>query len=383
MDVKQFRGLNNVSDPLRLDMTWLALADNLNVTDTGGLTKREGYTLSRAGVFKSAFSTFDFSRGYLATSSAIQTFYGLQLVNLTSSAPLFWCEVNNAVFYNNGTDRGIILSDELVIPWDWPVPTAPTVSAATGRLPAGAYQVRCTHLLPDGRETGTGDPAEIALPADSGLTISDIPQVPGYTTNVYIAPANSEVYQLFATTRSTALTFNSSPDDLGRDLLNAFLDPIPPGTDVIQAGKGRIYAAQYMQADDQTAVWFTEPLGYHLFNLNSNFILVPGRVLMLAPHDEALVIGTEARVFAYSGDKLMQVSDYGVVPGQHWDRDGERILFWSTRGLCSALPFQNLTEKQVSVPPGVRAGGCFVRTGGQRRYLACLQQGGAAFNPYP
>lgn len=381
MDIKAFRGINNVSDPMRLDMSWLVQADNINITDTGAITKREGYALTRAGDFQSAFSTFDFQRSYLATAIGIQNFDGVSLVALASTAPMYWAEVNNSVFYNNGTDRGVILPDDSVIPWDWPVPTAPGVTAVTGNLPAGLYQARCTYILPDGRETGTSDPGEISLTEGSGLQLT-IPQVPGYQTNVYVSPANSDVYQLFATTGSTALTFNTSPDDLGRDQLNAFLDPLPLGTSVIQAWRGRMYAAQFMPSNDQTVVWYSEPLGFHLFNLNQNFIILPGRVEMLAPHDAALIIGTDARVYAYDGAKLDQLADYGVVAGQHWSRDDERILFWSKRGLCAALPFSNLTERQVSVAPGVRAGGCVVRTGGQKRYVAAVQQGGAAFNPY-
>lgn len=383
MDIKQFRGLNNVSDPMRLDMTWLAQADNVNVTDTGGLAKREGYTLASAGAYGGMFSTFDFSRMYVSAGSAIRDFAGSVLYSLSSTAPLYWCEINNQVLFNNGTDSGIILADNSVLPWRWPVPTAPAIAAITGTLPAGTYQVRCSYLLPDGRETGAGDPAEITLTEDQALQTSSIPQSAGCKTNIYITPANSEVYQLYATTTATALTFNAPPDTLGRDLLNAFLDPLPISTDVIQAWQGKIFAAQYMPAEDQTVVWFSEPLGFHLFNLNQNFILVPGHVLMLAAHDEALIIGTQQRIYAYSGDKLAQIAEYGAVPGQHASRDGQDVFFWSVRGLCSALPFQNLTEKQISVAPGLRAGGCVVRTGGQRRYLACLQVGGQAFNPYP
>jgi hypothetical protein len=44
------------------------------------------------------------------------------------------------------------------------------------------------------------------------------------------------------------------------------------------------------------------------------------------------------------------------------------------------MPFANLTEKQISVAPGVRAGGCIVNSGGQKRYLAVLQQGGSPYN---
>jgi len=376
MDIKQFRGLNNVSDPMRLDMTWLATADNVNITDTGGLTKREGYTLSRSGAFTSAYTTLDFSRMYLATALGIQDFTGENLVVLSSSDPMYWAEVNEQVFFSNGADSGVILPDSTVLPWRWSFPNTPTVAVMDGSLPAGTYQVCCTGVLPDGRETGATATVVIQMQDGQGVLVTGL--TPG--CNVYIAPADSEVFQLLGTSRDTALAFVSSPDDLGRDLLNAFLDPLPLGTDVIQFWRGRMYAAQYMAAENQTVIWFSEALGYHLFNLNANFIILPGRVEMLAPHDAALVIGTDAKVFAYDGQKLDQVADYGVVAGQHWDRDGERILFWTTRGLCTALPFQNLTEKQISVAPGVRAGGCLVRAGGQKRYLSVIQQGGSPFN---
>jgi len=361
---------------MRLGMRWLVQADNVNITDTGALTKREGYTLNRAGAFTSAYSTIDFSRLYLATASGIQDFAGTVLAPLTETDQVYWCEVNEQVFYNNGTDSGIILPDNSIIPWGWTAPVAPIVAAVTGTLPAGFYQVRCTAILPDGRETGAGESAEISLTEGQALQIS------GLTVgcNVYVAPANSEVFQLLGTARQTAMSFNSSPDDLGRDLLNAFLDPLPFGTDVIQAWRGRMYAASYMAEVNQTVIWFSEALGFHLWNLNSNFIIVPGKVDMLAPHDAALVIGTDAKVYAYDGQKLDVLADYGVVPGQHWVRDDERILFWSLRGLCAFAPFANLTEKQVSLAPGIRAGGCLVRAGGQKRYLSVIQQGGEAFN---
>jgi hypothetical protein len=143
-----------------------------------------------------------------------------------------------------------------------------------------------------------------------------------------------------------------------------------------------MYAAQYFPSENQTVIWFSEPMGFHLFNLDSNFFMVPGQVLMLAPHDDALIVGTDAKTYAYTEAKLDLLADYGVGAGQRCSGDDERILFWSTRGVCAALPFLNLTEKQVSVAPGVRAGGCVVRDGGQKRYLAVLQQGGLPFNSY-
>jgi hypothetical protein len=299
MKITSFRGLNNVSDPMRLGMEWLAQADNINITDTGAITKRQGYTLAQAGAFTSAYSTLDFSRMYVAVGGTIKNFVGTTLAALTSSAPLFWCEANENVYYNNGEDSGVIAPDDSVALW-------------------------------------RGAP------------------------------------------RSYGAGFKN---DEGDDL-EVLFDTLPRDTSVIQFWKGRMYAAQYMPSENQTVIWFSEPMGFHLFNLDSNFFMVPGQVLMLAPHDDALIVGTDAKTYAYTEAKLDLLADYGVVAGQHWSRDDERILFWSTRGVCAALPFLNLTEKQVSVAPGVRAGGCVVRDGGQKRYLAVLQQGGLPFNSY-
>ncbi len=382
MSISAFRGLNNVTDPLRLGLGWLAVADNVDITDTGGIMARRGYTQVRAGSFTGAYSTQDFSRMYTVLGGTIRDFVGNLAVTLTSTATMFWAEVNDQVFFSNGTDSGIILPDNTVLPWAWTPPSAPSVAAVTGSLPAGAYLVRCTFLLADGRETGAGDAGEVTLAAGQALQISSIPLLAGGKTNVYIAPANSDVYQLARTVTTAAFVWNSSPDALGRDLLNIFLDPLQPGTDVVQAWKGKMYAAQYMASEDQTAVWFTEPLAFHLFNLNSNFFLVPGRVVMMAPTDDALIVGTDRRVYAYSGDKISQLAEYGAVPGQNFSKDDDKVIFWTTRGLCSALPFTNLTDRSVSVAPGMSAGGTLVRHGGRKRYLVALKQGGSAFNSY-
>ena len=62
--IQGFNGLNNVTDPLRVGLGWLVQADNINVTDTGGMTRRDGYSLSQAGDFRAVYTTLDFSRLY-------------------------------------------------------------------------------------------------------------------------------------------------------------------------------------------------------------------------------------------------------------------------------------------------------------------------------
>lgn len=304
MDIKAFRGLNNVTDPLRLGMDWLVQADNVDITDSGALVDRKGYSQVQAGSFSAIYSTFDFQRCYVVKGSVLQTFDGVVLATLTSSDTVYWTEVNDNVYYNNGTDSGVIYPDNTVGPW---------------------------------RER----------PLSYGA---------GYV------------------------------GDDGKPL-EVLLDNLPLGTDIVQFWQSRIYAAQYFPAEDQSVIYFTDPLSYHVFNNDSNFFMVPGHVRMLAPTPDALIVGTDTRISAYTVDKLIALAEYGVLPGQHWAIDkqsdgSERTLFWSSRGLCAAMPFMNLTERQVSVAPGVSAGGTLVRHGGQKRYVVALQQGGAAFNPY-
>lgn len=375
--IDAFKGLNNVTDPLRAGLGWLTQADNINITDSGAIERRDGYSLHMAGAYTGAYSTVDFSRMYVVVGGLLKDFVGNTLKALASSAPMFWTEINDAVFFNNGTDSGIINPDNSVMPWRWETPTTPTLTAVTGNLPAGLYRVLCTNNLADGRETGACDPAEIVLIEGQALQISGL--TPG--GNVYIAPADSTVFQYAGYPDGTAFVWNSSPDGLGRDFQNDFLDPLPTGADVIQAWKGRLYAAVYMPSQAQTAIFFSQPIGFHLFNLAQDFFIVPGCVTMLAPTDTALIVGTDKAIHAYTPEGLPTLASYGVIPGQHWSQDDDRrILFWTARGLCAALPFSNLTERQVSVAPGVQAGGTIVRSGGQKRYLAVLQQGGSAFN---
>ena len=295
--ITTFLGVNNATDPLRLGLGWLAAANNVNITDAGAIEKREGYTRVASGSFSDAYATQDYQRCFLIKDGALVTFDGTKLIESVNNVPMHWAEVNGRVFFNNGTQSGIIEADNSITPWR----EAPISEGE------GFY-------------------------GDDGKT------------------------------------------------LEVLLSPLPIDTDVIQYWGGRMYAAQYFASEGQTAVWFSEPLGFHLFNLDSNFLLLPGRVLMLAPHKDALIIGTDSEVYAYTSEKISPIADYGVVAGQHWARDDERILFWTRRGVCSALPFENLTERQVSMAPGVSANGAIVHSRGQKRYLVTLKQGGAAFN---
>lgn len=379
-----FKGLNNVSDPLRLKLGWLEKADNVDITGTGALRQRPGFTAVIAGAVRTAFATLDGTRMFLVKDGelcrVLPNMTTVSLLPLASPALMYWAEADERVYFNNGVDAGIILEDDEVIPWRWEVPTSPALSLTEGALPPGDYQVCCTFILPDGRETGAGESAVITVGEGRSITMADVPQSAGCRTAVYVAPANSTVFQ-FAGLSGPTFSWRDGPDQLGVDLLTALLNPMPR-TDVIQLWKGVAFACEYIPETNHTTVWMSKPLAYHLFDLSSGFFVVPGQVLAMAPTDDALIIGTDAAVLAYTHEALKVLAPYGTVPGHPWARDADSgdVMLWTTRGVCRAMPFENLTQEYLSVPPGRQAAACFMLRDGDKKFVTSLVQGGTAFN---
>ncbi len=380
--VEKFRGLNNVTDPLRLNLDWLQTADNINITDTGAIERRDGYSLALAGAISGAYATDDRTRMYVVDNGVLKNV----LPDLTTrtymtgmaTTPVHWAEMNDQVFFTNGTDSGVVHSSG-VWDWDWEAPPEPNVWKTSGSLPAGTYQIACTRYIDGGRETGASPSVSVYLNGSQGLLIDHI--APG--SNLYLAPADSTVFQLVQEgVTSGAVVWNQQPDELGVDLTTQHLSPLPKGCEYIAAWQGRMYASQYDPTSDMSVVWCSEPLGFHLFDLQKNFFMLPGHVTMLAPHDEALIVGTDKETFAYTGEALTSIADYGVVPGWGWvrDEDSTDVWFWSTRGLCKALPFSNVTLRQISVDCGTSAAAAIISKNGAKRFVVALQKGGITFN---
>ncbi len=383
--ISRFKGLNNVGDPLSLGLGWLSKADNVDITESGKIVRRDGYEQVVAGAMTGAYATRDYRRMYVVDGGDLKSVNAdLSLNTLRSGlsdAPMSWTEVNDQVFYSNGVDKGIIESDGTLLDWSWEVPGMPSVIAGSGVLPAGSYQVACTFLLPDGRETGSGAAALVVVPENSSLIIDNIPQVAGCMTAIYIAPANSTVFQHALDTVATAVNWNTSSDELGMELLNPQLAPPPLEATITAHWKGRLYLMQYLPSEDVTVIWMSEPLGYHLFDLKRGFISVPGKGVLLADAKDALIIGTESKIHSFDGEKLVDLAGYGAVAGQNvsYEDDGS-IYFWSTRGVCSALPFSNLTLNKISVDSGVSAAAAIIQVNGAKKYVVAVKSGGEIFN---
>lgn len=382
--VSAFRGLNNVTDPVRLGLPWLTKADNINITSSGAAVRREGFALALAGTLTSVFATDDQERLYTIDAGQLcrigDGMTATVLATGLESTPAQWAEFNEQVLFVCGQRAGIITEDGAVLPLRLPKPSTPSLSATTGALPAGQYSVCCTYLLNDGRETAAGEPATIQLPEASALMVSAIPQIPGAQTLVYLCPADSTVFQLIAPADGADMAWNSGPEALGPELTTQGLDPLPEGVECIAMWGGRLWASMFMQEQNTSVIWRSEPLAPHLFNLAGGFFMVNGHVRTLADGGAALIVGTDSSLHAYSAEGLAELASYGVVPGMPWAKDDKRLLIWTQRGLCQYPEFTNLTERRVSVAPGTHAASAVIEQDGQVRFVTALHAGGTPFN---
>ena len=380
--VSAFRGLNNVTDPVRLGLPWLVQADNVDITSTGGAARRAGFSLALAGSTTSIYATEDDEHLYLVQGGALSEVNDdmtLRPLATGLARVMHWTEFNREPLFTSGDRAGIVTANG-VLPWRLPVPNEPAVSVGVGNLPAGQYRVCCTFVLDDGRESPASTAAVVTVAAGSSLQITNIEQTSGARTRLYVAPADSTIFQLAAEAAATSATWNAAPEQLGQELTTDGLEPLPDEIDHIVHWKGRIYAAQYLPEQDQSVVWRSEPLAPHLWNLQDGFFMVNGRVHDLAAHESALVVCTSTRLYAYTADSLTELAGYGTPPGEPCALDGKRLLIWTLRGLCQFPEFANLTERRISVAPGVRATASVVEQDGQTRFIACLHAGGKPFN---
>lgn len=130
-------------------------------------------------------------------------------------------------------------------------------------------------------------------------------------------------------------------------------DPIvysPPKGTVLTARRSQIAVGVWEPEADRSVIYFSRPDFPHEFRLEKDYLLIAGRITLLAAVAQGLVIGTDRAIWIDPIDSPIQrVADYGVPFGALATDDRGVIYFFSERGLCRALPFENLTDKSLAI----------------------------------
>jgi hypothetical protein len=360
--IDTFLGIRN-TEPIRsIPNNALSEATDVDISDEGAITRRNGFTLSLSATNTTAYSTLD-QEAYIVTGGVLSKLLpDLTLIPITPSTAKNFCDFGKVLFTNDGhkVEDGVATDLKIQAP-----NYAPQLSVIQGTMPAGVYSAMYCFRAASGLESGSSPVGSIELLTEGGVQIAPIQAPAGYTTAVYMTDANGTVYY-------DASGIQLAPVQV---LSNSF----PENTEKVAFYAGKLWCSQSLD-NGSSVIFFSSAFHYHLFDYTKDYIIVPGKVEDMVGTPQGLVIGTDAALYSYA-DTLLLLAGYGVVPGRSMARvpDGS-VLVWTKRGVCTAPLFSNLTEKKASFPAGAQCSTAVVNQDGLIKFLALSDGSGKAFN---
>lgn len=376
--VNGFKGLNNRLDPSVLGMEWQLDATGVLSDDAQYLVNQPS-TVSFMTDIKDIFGTKDGRLFVISTNDTLSeissTGIATRVTANVTGAPFEWIEIGNALFLMSADDRWAIYPDR-VVHWGIPEAGLPYVVAIPGTLNQGRYLIACVLEAPDGRVGGCTQLITFILPTTGGIEIT-APQVAGYVTRVYMSDINGLTLYYLGDSPALGAVAVTNPLELmglGHPMPSWGLYEPPQGI-VMGRRNTQLVVADWEPELDRSVLYFSAPDAPHLFDLQNDFWVVPGRITVLATIPQGLVIGTDREIFVNTPDgSLQKVADYGALPGTAAYDDFGSVMFWTDRGLCSAPPFTNLTDDRYVPANRVSATGAILPWKGSIYYL-CAQHG--------
>lgn len=392
-----FTGLVNTRSRKSLGLKSLYAADNILLSSDGRASRRPGaalfYTGSVRGGFTHGRNVYLDDAGTLVrrvSATDVRTI----LAGLTGTSYTV-TDVAGSGYFTNGEESGIV-RDDAYYPLRIEAPVLGSVYVLdSGTLISGANRIGAkyvtaswrfcaTYETADGREGPASEIFAVASSPSARLFRVSCPV--GYArTNIYATEANGTLFRRVAVVTVEQCTV--APTLAGRSLMTLDLHPIPQRVDSLCVYLGKLYAAEYLPADDATCIWFSSAYALHLFGLGDDYVMLPGRVTFMAAINDGfdMAVATTKVIGVVRGTEFHIAADYGSVPSARLcgsgEVSGEGVGYtWTERGFCTVSPFKNLTEKDVSMAPGTRVTFKLAYIGGEEQLIAVTQGGGTPFN---
>jgi hypothetical protein len=360
----------------RTGFTDLASAVNLDLDETGKVSRRLGTNLVVAGNAHSLFEAGD--DNYVVLNSFIN--HVSKTLARTPVTPVngrvAYAKINGSTYWSDGVIKGV-LTGAVNVPWGIAVPTVPTAAPCLGNLRPGRYLYTMTYVRSTGAESGAPKYGEIEVLENQGISltlpVSTDPQVA--TKRIYLTDCNGEVAYLAGTLTNseTTLTVNSMPV-LGMPVRTQFMGPMPAGRVVgVFAGRSYVASGRYL--------WYSLPYEYELCDLRSGFVGFSSDVRTFAPCSNGVFVGSDTETVWLAGKDpltwdLTTVAAYGtvlgtevIVPGVQvgdGSANGKVAAWMSTKGLCLGFDggqMQNVTGGRY-IPPEAREGASLLKIRG-------------------
>lgn len=312
-----FAGINNVLPaerihalPTKDNATCdLVTAVNVDIDDSGQVSRRAGQALRVAGAAHSLWASQDQCL-FIAGDSLKRLspdFSATTLANgLTPDAAASYVEVNGRVYWSNGHQTGIV--DGTNRTWGVPAADSPQLTAIAGQMTAGLYQAAITFVRDDGQESGAGMTSQITLTDNGGVRFTwDAPTDPAIVeVNLYLSEPNGMVPYQAATVDAADGTADVTNPVLALSL-NTQWNDAPPAGSHLAYHNGRIYIAE------GAFVFGTTALGFEYVDMRDYLALDNTSIAFLAGVAGGLYIGTAKAVYFAAGDRLEQFTRKTVI----------------------------------------------------------------------
>ena len=361
-----FAGIQNTLPPERLHSLPtrddpscdLVTALNVDIDNSGQVSRRAGQTLKVAGAAHSLFANgndcFFVQGGTLQRLNPDFTVTALA-TGLTLNAPASFLKVNQRIYWSNGLQNGVIDGNNRS--WGMRIPDAPgLLTLAQGQLKAGNYQSVVTFTRRDGQESGAGLPSTLLLGEGSGVQVSWAVPMDAQIDQalVYLSEPNGMVLYLAGQVDASAGSLNVTTARLALPLASQWMDKSPAGQ-CLAYHRGRIFIGS------NEFLFGTTALGYEYVDYRDYLALDGTAIAFVIGVEHGLYVGTGKAVYFVSGDKLEDFTYRVVVEGFGIARsavavDGfaatanpalagqQCVLFATAIGICMGMPEGSITH---------------------------------------
>ena len=373
-----FLGINNRLPDFALHVAktgdYLRDAINVDVTNKGSLRRRESESVVQLMNDGHSLHGNYLMRGSVMYSISLPSYAQALAKTLTVSSPVSWLDVNDDIYYSNGTDAGRITAGAFY-PLGMATPNAPAVSVLSGTMFKGRFKVSVSYSNHVTGEEGGLSPATIhTLASDGGIRVT----LPGASTgatrvNVYVSTVNGGV--MFCAGQyaigTAYVDFNAQPAQ-GREGAERFEAPLPAGRLFISNNR--------LCSIVGSMVYIGLPYRHGYYLPAEGYLLFPADVSIAIENQGGTYVAAD-KTYWIPGDlgnvegPLRDVLPYGAVPGTEFVHPTEDTVGWfgedgfvlaGTDGSVKAVMADNIDQ----TPP---ATGCSTvrSTGGYLRVLSC------------
>jgi len=331
-----FLGMNNKLEDYAMHVKdtgdYVADAQNVAFSNTGRIFRAEGHRLITSAL-AGGHSLWAYNeRAYYVLDSDLyrintfEPFASTLITALSDNTPVSFIGFADEVWFSNGTDFGRLSAADVLSLHAIDTPSAPTLTAVSGSLTAGDYQVSISGVDASGRESGATKPVSVTLAATGGILVT-LPSAPTGATHfqVYVTSHNGTILNRHATVAAGTASVLINTPVLGAEPSTLLLQPLPPGKLALHNGR--------MLSWSGNTLYYSEPWMFGLYNPAKNYITMPADISVVAPNQFCVYIASDITRSIVGMDiaapeAVKEVFPYGAVPGNAFHHPDKPLVGW-------------------------------------------------------